>query len=149
MLNADRYLPVDDGLIPTGELKAVKGTPMSFLEPQTIGSRIGEVKGGYDHCYVLNKKDGRERNVAGGKVVEPNSGRVMEIYTTQPGVQFYTGNFLDGTLGTGRQKYGKHFGFCLETQHYPDSPNRPEFPSTVLKPGEKYEQSTVHKFSVK
>jgi len=149
MLNADRYLPVDDGLIPTGELKAVKGTPMSFVESQTIGSRIGEVKGGYDHCYALNKTQGNAGLSLVARVVDPGSGRVMEIFTTQPGVQFYSGNFLDGTIGAGGKKYGKHFGFCLETQHYPDSPNRAEFPSTVLKPGEKYEQSTVHKFSVK
>ena len=149
MLNADRYLSVDDGLIPTGELKAVKGTPMSFVEPQTIGSRIADVKGGYDHCYALNKTQGNSGLSLAARVVDPGSGRVMEIFTTQPGVQFYSSNFLDDTIGANGKKYGKHFGFCLETQHYPDSPNRAEFPSTVLKPGEKYEQSTVHKFSVK
>jgi aldose 1-epimerase len=149
MLNADRYLPVDEGLIPTGELKALKGTPMGFLTPQTIGSRIADVKGGYDHNYVLNKKPGEKGLTLVAKIVEPQSGRVMEIFTTQPGVQFYSGNFLDGTVQGHGKKYQKHFGFCLETQHYPDSPNRPEFPSTVLKPGEKYQESTVHKFSVK
>jgi aldose 1-epimerase len=149
LLDADRYLPVDDGLIPTGELKAVKGTPMSFLEPQTIGSRIGDVKGGYDHCYLLNKKTVKNGMSHAATIVDPSSGRVMDIFTTQPGIQFYTGNFLDGTLGRDAVKFEKNFGFCLETQHYPDSPNRPEFPSTVLRPGEKYEQSTVHKFSVK
>jgi aldose 1-epimerase len=149
MLNADRYLPVDDGLIPAGELKAVKGTPMEFLTPQTIGSRIADVKGGYDHCYVLNRKDGDKGLSLVAKIVEPTSGRVMEILSTQPGVQFYSGNFLDGTAQGGGKKYEKHFGFCLETQHFPDSPNKPAFPSTVLKPGEKYEQTTVHKFSVK
>jgi aldose 1-epimerase len=148
-LNADRYLPVDDGLIPTGELKAVKGTPMDFVTPLTIGSRIAEVKGGYDHCYVLNRKEGDKGLSLVAKIVEPQSGRVMEILSTQPGVQFYSGNFLDGTAQGGGKKYEKHFGFCLETQHFPDSPNKPAFPSTVLKPGEKYQQTTVHKFSVK
>ncbi len=149
-LNADRYLPVDAGLIPTGELKAVKDTPMDFFtKPMTIGSRIAKVEGGYDHCYVLAKKGDDEKMTLVAKVVEPKSGRVMEIVTTQPAVQFYTGNFLDGTLKSGDKAYQKHAAFCLETQHYPDSPNRPEFPSVVLKPGEKYRQSTVHKFSVK
>ena len=121
---------------------------MSFIEPHTIGSRIGDVKGGYDHCYVLNKKSGEKELSLAAKVVEPSSGRVMEVCTTQPGVQLYTANCPRGTLGAGGKKYDKHFGFCLETQHYPDSPNRAEFPSTVLRPGEKYEQSTLHRFSV-
>jgi aldose 1-epimerase len=149
MLNADRYLPVDDGLIPTGELKAVKGTPMDFLTPHAIGAHIAEVKGGYDHCYVLNKKPDDKGLTLCAKVVDPGSGRVMEIFTTQPGVQLYTGNFLDGMVQGGGMKYEKHFGFCLETQHFPDSPNQAKFPSVVLKPGETYHESTVHKFSVK
>jgi aldose 1-epimerase len=148
VLNADRYLPVDSTLIPLGTLKDVKGTPMDFTAPHGIGERIDEVEGGYDHCYVLNRKDEKDLSLA-ARVVDPKSGRVMEIFTTQPAIQFYTGNFLDGTLKGGGKPYEKHFGFCLETQHYPDSPNQPDFPSTVLKPGEKYEQSTVHKFSVK
>jgi aldose 1-epimerase len=147
MLNADRYLPVDDGLIPTGEQKLVKDTPMSFLEPQTIGSRIAQVKGGYDHNYILNKKPGEKGLTLAAKIVDPQSGRAMEIYTDQPGIQFYSGNFLSGKADSGG--FTQHYGFCLETQHYPDSPNRPEFPTTTLKPGEKYEHSTVHKFSVK
>jgi len=147
--NADKYLPVDDGLIPLGEPKEVAGTPMDFTKLHTIGSRIDQVKGGYDHCYVLNKKVVKNGLSHAAKIVDPSSGRVMEIFTTQPGIQFYTGNFLDGTLGRDGVKFEKNFGFCLETQHYPDSPNRAQFPSTVLKPGEKYEQSTVHKFSVK
>jgi aldose 1-epimerase len=147
MLNADRYLPVDDGLIPTGELKSVKDTPMDFTQPMTIGSRLDQVEGGYDHCYVLNSKEGEEMTLC-ARVVGPENGRVMEVYTTQPGVQLYTGNFLDGSVDGGGVAYQKHYGFCLETQHFPDSPNRPEFPSTVLRPGETYEQVTVYKFSV-
>ena len=147
MLNADRYLPVDDGLIPLGELKSVNDTPMDFTQPKTIGSRIDQVEGGYDHCYVLNKKEGGETSLV-ARVADPKSGRVMEIYTTQPAVQFYTGNFLDGSVSGGGVAYQKHYGFCLETQHYPDSPNQPAFPSTVLRPGETYHEVTVHKFSV-
>ena len=137
MLNADRYLPVDDGLMPTGELKAVAGTPMDFTRPKTIGSRIGQVKGGYDHCYVLNKKRRREGADAGGPRVRacqrPRDGGLHD----QPGVQLYTANGLDGSLKAGGVAYGRHAGLCLETQHYPDSPNHPEFPSTLLKPGER------------
>ena len=147
MINADRYLPVDEGLIPLGEPATVKGTPMDFTEPHSIGSRIAQVKGGYDHCYVLNKKDGEELTLA-ARVVEPSSGRRMEVYTTQPGIQLYTGNFLEGRLTVAGKPCGKHYGFCLETEHFPDSPNRPEYPSTVLRPGETYHEVTVHKFSV-
>ena len=120
---------------------------MDFTEPKTIGSRIEQAPGGYDHCYVLNKKAGEELSLA-ARAVEPASGRVMEIYTTQPAIQLYTGNFLDGTVSGGGVDYQKHYAFCLETQHYPDSPNRPEFPSTVLRPGQTYHEVTVHKFSV-
>jgi aldose 1-epimerase len=149
-LNADRYLPVDKGLIPLGELKNLKGTPMDFTAPMTIGSRIARVEGGYDHCYVLNKKPGEGKNLSPAAVVyEPKSGRVMEIYTSEPGVQFYSGNFLDGQQQRGGKKFTKHYGFCLETQHFPDSPNIPSFPSVLLKPGETYTHKTVHKFSVK
>jgi aldose 1-epimerase len=149
MLNADRYTPVDEGLIPTGELKSVKGTPMDFTRPMAIGSRIKQVDiGGYDHNFVLNGKAGKMQLCA--TVYEPTSGRVMEIRTTQPGVQFYTGNFLDGTLtGKDGKVYKKHYAFCLETQHFPDSPNKPNFPSVVLRPGEKYETVTTHTFSTK
>jgi aldose 1-epimerase len=150
MLNADFYLPVDKGLIPLGELKNLKGTPMDFTKPMTIGSRIAKVEGGYDHCYVLNKKPGEEKALSlAATLYEPKSGRVMEIYTTEPGVQFYTGNFLDGQQQRGGKKFTQHYGFCLETQHFPDSPNQPSFPSVVLKPGETYMHKTVHKFSVK
>ncbi len=147
-LNASKYLPVDDGLIPTGELKDVKDSPMDFTSPHKIGERIAQVKGGYDHCYVLDRKDGEGLSLA-ARVEDPKSGRVMEILTTQPAIQFYSGNFLDGTLKAGGKSYEKHGGFCLETQHYPDSPNRPEFPSVLLKPGETYQQHTVHQFSVR
>jgi aldose 1-epimerase len=147
MINADHYLPVDETLIPTGKLAAVKGTPMDFTTPTAIGARIDQVSGGYDHAYVLNQKKPGQMTLA-ARVSEPASGRVMEIYTTQPAIQFYTGNFLDGTLQAGGVVYQKHHGFCLETEHYPDSPNRPQFPSTILRPGETYRQTTVHKFSV-
>lgn len=147
-LNADKYTPVDEGLIPTGEIMPVKDSPMDFTKPMTIGSRIAQVPGGYDHNYVLNK--GEETMALAARVYEPTSGRVMEIYTVEPGIQFYSGNFLDGSItGKSGKVYKKHYGFCLETQHFPDSPNKPKFPSVVLKPGEKYTTITVHKFSTK
>jgi aldose 1-epimerase len=142
-------LPVDAGLIPLGELKSVKGTPLDFTRPQTIGSRIAKLEGGYDHCYVLNKKHGEKGPTLAARVAEPKSGRVMEVYTSEPAIQLYTANFLDGSLHASGKTYQKHFGFCLETQHYPDSPNQPAYPTTVLRPGEVYEHLTVHKFSVK
>lgn len=157
MLNADRFTPVDAGLIPTGELASVKGTPFDFTQPTAIGARIEEkheqiVRGkGYDHNFVLNKGAGGAGSLSlAARVTEPTSGRVLEVYTTQPGVQFYTGNFLDGTLtGKGGKTYPRRAGFCLETQHFPDSPNKPSFPSTALKPGEKYHEVTTFKFSAK
>jgi aldose 1-epimerase len=148
MLNADRYTPVDAGLIPTGELKPVKDTPMDFTTPTAIGARIAQVEGGYDHNFVLRDYGKGVRLAA--RVTEPKSGRVMEIYTDQPGIQFYSGNFLDGTVkGKGGVVYKKHYGFCLETQHYPDSPNKPDFPTVVLRPGETYTHTMIHKFSTK
>ena len=144
MLEADYYLPVGPGLIPTGELAAVEGTPFDFREPTGIGARIDQVPGGYDHCFVLRSQSGEPALAA--RVKDPSSGRTMEIRTTQPGIQLYTANFLDGGPTVGG--FGKHAAFCLETQHYPDSPNRPEFPSTVLRPGEEYHQVTVHRFGV-
>jgi aldose 1-epimerase len=146
-INADKYLPVDEGLIPLGDPKAVAGTPMDFTKPAAIGSRIKEVQGGYDHCYVLNKDKPGEMSVC-AKAVDPKSGRVMEVSTTQPGVQLYTGNFLNGKDQGGGVAYPQHAGFCLETEHFPDSPNHPTYPSTLLKPGETYKEVTVHKFSV-
>jgi aldose 1-epimerase len=148
-LNADQFTAVDKDLIPTGELRPVAGTEMDFTQPAAIGSRIMEVAGGgYDHNYVLNHPPGQVGLAA--RVYEPASGRVMEVYTDQPGVQFYTGNFLNGSL-TGRngKVYQKHAGFCLETQHFPDSPNQSGFPSTILRPGETYRTSTTYKFSVR
>lgn len=148
MINADHYTPVDAGLIPTGELKPVEGTPFDFTKPHTIGERIGQVEGGYDHNWCLNGVVGEMKLAA--RVHEPTTGRVMEIHTDQPGIQFYSGNFLDGSFsGKSGVSYEKHYGFCLETQHYPDSPNQSNFPGTVLEPGETYEHHTVHKFTVK
>lgn len=147
-LFADRYTPVDEGLIPTGELRPVAGTPFDFTEPHTIGERIARVPGGYDHNFVLTAGGGQLALAA--RVYEPTSGRVMEITTTEPGIQFYAGNFLDGTIaGKVDKVYHKHYGFCLETQHFPDSPNKPEFPSTILRPGETYLSQTIHRFTTR
>ncbi len=148
MMNADKYVVVDENLIPTGELRDVGDTPMEFSDYVSIGDRIDQTDGGYDHSYVLNKEGDELSLVA--KVYEPESARLMEVWTTEPGVQLYTGNFLDGTL-TGKDGvvYNKQYGFCLEAQHYPDSPNQPEFPNSILRPGEEYTQTTVYKFSVK
>jgi aldose 1-epimerase len=147
-LNADKYTPVDEGLIPTGEIKSVANSPMDFTSSMSIGSRINQVEGGYDHNYVLNSGGGTLALCA--EVYESTSGRVMTIHTTEPGVQFYTGNFLDGTItGKSGKVYNKHYGFCLETQHFPDSPNKSNFPTVVLLPGQKYTSETVHKFSTR
>ncbi len=148
-LKADKYTPVNDALIPTGKIEAVKGGPMDFTTAKMIGKDIASVKGGYDHNWVLNKNGNALEEAA--TLYEPNSGRVMEVFTTEPGIQFYSGNFLDGTLtGTKNgQKYIKHAALCLETQHFPDSPNEPTFPATILHPGETYKQTTIYKFSVK
>jgi aldose 1-epimerase len=149
-IEADKFTAVDSAanLIPTGEIKDVKGTPLDFVSPHPIGERIARVEGGYDHNFVLRSGGGKMAPAA--RVYEPTSGRILEIYTDQPGIQFYSGNFLDGTVkGKGGVAYGKHYGFCLETQHFPDSPNHPNFPSTILEPGKKYETVTIHKFLVK
>jgi len=153
MINADRFCPVDSSLIPTGELKKVKGTPFDFTKPHTIGERIEKEDQqlkygkGYDHNWVLNKKDNALTLAA--KVTEPVSGRVMEVWTTEPGIQFYSGNFLDGTdKGKNGVYYPKRSAFCLEAQHFPDSPNEKDFPSVVLKPWDTYTQRTVYKFDV-
>ncbi len=146
-LEADKYTAVDSAanLIPTGEIKDVAGTPLDFTKPHAIGERIARVEGGYDHNFVLRSGGGAQALAA--RVYEPTNGRVLEIYTDQPGIQLYTGNFLDGTVkGKGGTAYGKHAGFCLETQHFPDSPNHPNFPSTVLEPGKVFKSLTVHKF---
>ena len=151
---ADRFTPVDAGLIPTGELKPVKGTPFDFTKPTAIGARINQdddqlKKGkGYDHNWVLNKANGVMGKAA--EVYEPSSGRVLEVFTTEPGLQFYTGNFLDGkVVGKGGIAYPFRAAFCMETQHYPDSPNKPKFPSTELKPGHTYHSTTIYKFSTR
>ena len=153
MIDADRYTPVNGELIPTGELAPVAGTPFDFRKSTAIGARINashpQIKNGqgYDHNWVLNRQ-GRTLQLA-ARVAEPSSGRTMEVATTEPGMQFYAGNFLDGTLtGKGGSKYGRRSGFCLETQHYPDTPNQPDFPSTLLRPGSTYSSRTVFKFGV-
>ena len=155
MLNADRFTPVDDGLIPTGEILPVEGTPMDFRVPTAIGERIDtdflqlKLGKGYDHNWVLNKPDAEELSLA-ATVFEPTSGRFMEIFTTEPAIQFYSGNFLDGTIvGKSGRAYEFRSGFCLETQHYPDSPNKPNFPSVVLRPNEIYKTTTIYKFTLK
>ena len=152
-LHATRYTPVNTGLIPTGELAPVVGTPFDFLQPHAIGARIGEnheqlERGlGYDHNFVLAEAPRREPVLA-ARVTEPETGRVMDVLTTEPGVQFYTGNFLDGTItGKAGQAYAKRDGFCLETQHFPDSVNQPRFPSTILRPGQTYRSTTIYRFS--
>jgi aldose 1-epimerase len=153
-LKADKFTPVDKGLIPTGALVPVKGTVMDFTKPTAIGARIEDkyeqlqFGGGYDHNWVLNKGD-KDTTLA-ARVYEPTSGRVMEVFTKEPAIQFYSGNFLDGTItGKGGTVYKHRWGLCLETQHYPDSPNKPNFPSTILRPGQKYETTTVYRFSTK
>lgn len=143
---AQSIVPVDGTLIPTGELQPVDGTPFDFRRPQTIGSRISQVQPGYDHTFVLEGSAGLKKAALAW---DPDSGRALEVVTSQPGVQFYTGNFLDGSeRGKDGAAYHKHAGFCLETQHFPDSPNQRNFPSAILRPGETYQQSTLFKFGV-
>lgn len=147
-LYADSITPTDDQLIPTGQLTAVAGTPFDFTTSHAIGERIDSVPGGYDINFKLRNKTGEYIKAA--EVYEPVSGRVMEAFTTEPGVQFYSGNFLNGQFtGHDGVVYNKHYGMCLEMQHFPDSPNKPQFPSTVLLPGQKYTQTTVYKFSTR
>ncbi|WP_187264634.1 aldose epimerase family protein [Pontibacter beigongshangensis] len=145
---SEAYTLVDDTQVPTGEIRHVEGTPMDFREPHRVGERIGQVAGGYDHNYIVPDADGTLRYIA--SVLEPRSRRFMEVFTTMPGVQFYTGNALDGTVKNEAGKtFEKHCALCLETQHFPDAPNHPEFPSSILHPGETYHHTTVYKFSVK
>ena len=148
MISADYYTPTDANQIPTGEITPVRGTPMDFTSPKAIGSRFSELKNvpaGYDQNYVVNRA-GKGLALA-ARVYESTSGRVMEVHTTQPGMQFYTANYLDGSLiGKHNASYRQHSGFCLETQHYPDSVNHPSFPSTLLRPGQLYHHTTVHRF---
>jgi len=149
-INAERYTPIDAGLIPTGELANVKGTPFDFTRATRIGERINQdneqlKRGlGYDHNFVLDGKMGQMRQVA--RVYEPTSGRILEVWTIEPGLQFYSGNFLNGAKGKGGKPYNQRSGFCLETQHFPDSPNEPAWPSTVLKKGHRYQTTTIYKF---
>jgi aldose 1-epimerase len=150
-IRADRFTPVDAGLIPTGEFRKVQGTPFDFSKGFVIGDRIGQeneqlkLGRGYDHNWVLNPSGGKISLAA--QVYEPKSGRVLEVWTDQPGIQFYSGNFLDGTIhGKGGVVYGQRSGLCLETQHYPDSPNHSDFPTTLLKPGAHFQSTTIFKF---
>lgn len=153
MINADKFVPVDENVIPVGELRSVERTPFDFTEPTAVGKRINDpheqikLGNGYDHTWVINGQPGKMRLAA--TVYDPVSGRFMEIETTEPGVQFYTGNWLNGSLQGKGVNYKKRTGLCLETQHFPDSPNQPNFPSVELSPGETYETSTIHRFSVK
>jgi aldose 1-epimerase len=152
-VNADKYLLADADLIPTGEIVTVQGTPVDFRRPYRVGERMGQIKekqfgGGYDHCLVLNHAKPADLTFC-AKVKDPASGRTMEVLTTQPGVQIFTANFGSGAFsGPGGYAYPQHLGLCLETQHYPDSPNEPLFPTTILKPGETYHSTTIHKFGV-
>src|SRR6185369_1860167 len=153
-LKANRFLPTDATSIPTGELRSVGGSPFDFVTPHAIGERINQndqqlqFGNGYDHNWIVNGKPGRLRVAA--EVYEPTSGRLMQVWTTEPGIQFYTGNFLDGTLtGKSGKPYARRSGFCLETQHYPDSPNQPTFPTTTLKKGAVYKSTTIYRFSVR
>jgi aldose 1-epimerase len=152
-INADHFTPVDSRLIPTGALGTVAGTPLDFRTPKQIGGRVRSsheqmVLGrGYDHNFVLNRADNDSLTFT-ARVYDPKSGRIMEVFTTEPAVQFYTGNFLDGTLvGSSGDTYRQGDGLCLETQHFPDSPNHPEFPTTTLNPGETYHSTTIYKFT--
>lgn len=152
-INADRYTPVDETLIPTGELAPVEGTPFDFRQAAPIGARIAadhpqiRIGGGYDHNFVLNGTSGELR--AAASAFDPSSGRTLEVRTTEPGVQLYSGNFAEPIAGRGGQSYPRHAGFCLETQHFPDSPNQSAFPSTVLRPGETFTSTTVFRFGVR
>ena len=153
-INADQFVPTDAGSIPTGELRKVAGTPFDFLKATAIGARINQddeqlkFGNGYDHTWVINGVSGKLRLAA--TAYEQKSGRLMQVWTTEPGVQFYTGNFLDGTLtGKSGKVYQRRFGFCFETQHYPDSPNQPSFPTTTLKKGATYKSTTIYRFSAK
>jgi aldose 1-epimerase len=154
-IHSDKFTPVDAGLIPTGELRGVRGTPFDFSKPTSIGERIGQdeeqlkLGRGYDHNWIVTHTKAGDISLA-AQVCEPKNGRVLEVWTDQPGIQFYSGNFLDGTIhGKGGNVYGQRSGLCLETQHYPDSPNHPAFPSTLLKPGVRFHSTTIFKFSAR
>ena len=144
-LHASAYLPIDEALIPTGARLAVAGTPMDFTEPHAVGTRIEQVPGGYDHCYILDRKDSGLSLAA--ELFDPKSGRRMTVETTEPGIQFYSGNFLDGSQSARGNVFKQHGALCLETQHFPDAVNQRSFPSVILRPEETYRQTTVHTFS--
>lgn len=152
-INADFYLPIDETCIPTGEIRTVKDTPFDFRTPKTVGRDIDadneQIRNGngYDHCYVLNKNEEGELSFA-ARITEPESGRTMEVYTTEPGMQLYTDNWADGYKGQHGATFPKRSGICFEAQHFPDSPNRPYFPTVVLRPGEQYKQTTIYRFGV-
>lgn len=152
-INADFFIPIDENSIPTGEILKVEGTPFDFRTPTPVGERIDadcpQIKNGagYDHCFVLNKREVGELSFA-AKIVEPDSGRTMEVYTTEPGVQFYSDNWADGYKGQFGATFGRRSALCFEAQHFPDSPNRAHFPSVILRPGEVYKQKTIYKFGV-
>lgn len=146
-INADHYTPVDSTLIPTGEIAPVHGTPFDFTKPYEIGARIDQVPGGYDHNFVLNESS-KEGLKFAARLEDPQTGRTMEIYTQEPGLQFYSGNFLDGSIRSGNFVFEQYSALCLETQHFPDSPNHDNFPSTILNPGETYNTKTVMVFGV-
>ena len=153
-INADFFVPIDETCIPTGEIKKVEGTAFDFRTPLVVGERIDDSNceqikngAGYDHCYVLNKKEVGELSFA-AKIKEPVSGRTMEVYTTEPGLQFYSDNWANGFPGYKGAPFGRRSALCFEAQHFPDSPNKPHFPSVVLNPGEVYTQKTVYKFGV-
>lgn len=157
-LHAGRYVPVNPGLIPIGQLAPVAGTPLDFTEPHTVGERIEALHeqlrfaGGYDHCFEIDRAPAAPATEAAlaATLFEPQSGRLLEVLTTEPGIQFYSGNFLDGSFGgkSGRT-YQRRAGICLETEHFPDAPNQPVFPSTILRPGETYRSTTVYRFKVR
>jgi aldose 1-epimerase len=144
-INGEAYLPVNQALIPTGEIKPVEGSPMDFRQPHVIGQRIAEVPGGYDHTWVLNDEKDSALQLA-ARLWAPTSGRILEVHTDQPGIQFYAGNMLENEKGKLGALYNQHDALCLETQHFPDSPNQPDFPSVVLRPGEKFISQTVYRF---
>jgi aldose 1-epimerase len=154
-LYADKYLPVDNNIVPTGEIRSVKNTPFDFTDFRAIGERINDINDeqivlgeGYDHCFVINEQRNKLKKAA--TVYEPTSGRMMEVFTTEPGLQFYTANHLDGSIiGKKGETYTYRSAFCVETQHFPDSPNQPSFPTTVLRPSEKFLSTTKLKFSIK
>lgn len=145
-LNCSKYLPVNEELIPTGEIEKVRGTPMDFTRAKQVGKDLASVRGGYDHCFLIDRN--RTGLTMAARLVEPESGRALEVYTTKPGIQLYSGNFLDGISGRGQEIYNKHGALCLETEYFPDAVHNPQFPDVILRPGECYKHETVYKFII-